>query len=216
MSKITNEGETNKNTKKDSKRELILDAMQRLLYDNKAQTISVSDVAREANIGKGSVYYYFKSKEDILNAVIERSYSDVIEKGKQLAKAPELGALTKMEIIFRTCIESSVELSRQEANNYFELQQTALLHQQYIKMMVQQLRPILSDVIRQGNEQGALSCQSPDEIAEIVLIILTIKLDTQISGTDKDALRRTLRAFASMLEDSFSIEHNKLNFLVDF
>ena len=47
------------------KKDMILDAMQRLMNQNSAQSISVSDVAKEAGIGKGSIYYYFKSKEEI-------------------------------------------------------------------------------------------------------------------------------------------------------
>ena len=108
---------------------MILDAMQRLMNRSSAQSISVSDVAKEAGIGKGSIYYYFKSKEEILEAVIERSYSAAIAKAKNLLETPDMEALTKMEIIFRTCRESSMELLRQESNNFFELQQSALLHQ---------------------------------------------------------------------------------------
>ena len=66
------------------KKDMILDAMQRLMNQTSAQSISVSDVAKEAGIGKGSIYYYFKSKEEILEAVIERSYSAAIEKAKNL------------------------------------------------------------------------------------------------------------------------------------
>ena len=58
-----------------TKRERILDAMQELMRTSSAQAISVSDIAQKAGIGKGSIYYYFSSKNDILDAVIERSYS---------------------------------------------------------------------------------------------------------------------------------------------
>lgn len=36
--------------------------------------ISVESIARKAGMGKGSVYYYFDSKDEILGNVIERSY----------------------------------------------------------------------------------------------------------------------------------------------
>ncbi len=77
------------------KKDMILDAMQRLMNQTSAQSISVSDVAKEAGIGKGSIYYYFKSKEEILEAVIERSYSAAIEKAKNLLDATDMDALTK-------------------------------------------------------------------------------------------------------------------------
>ena len=56
------------------KYEKILDALQTLLEDRNLQTISVSEIAQTAGIGKGSIYYYFPAKEAILKTLIERNY----------------------------------------------------------------------------------------------------------------------------------------------
>ena len=56
-----------------TKRDMILDAMQELMNESSGNAISVSDIARKAGIGKGSIYYYFPSKNDIRAAVIERA-----------------------------------------------------------------------------------------------------------------------------------------------
>lgn len=66
-----------------NKRDLILDAMQDLMNAAPNSSISVSDIAQKAGIGKGSIYYYFNSKNDIIEAVIERSYAIAIEKAKK-------------------------------------------------------------------------------------------------------------------------------------
>ena len=195
------------------KSDLILDSMQRLMQKKDTRSISVSEIAKEAGIGKGSFYYYFKSKEEIVDAVIERSYSDAIQKAKELVQDPALDAQTKMEIIFQTCRDSSVELSRQEAGSYMERQQSALLHQQYIYIMIRNLRPILADIIRQGNQEGTITCSSPEEVAEIVLIILTIKFDTYLSNADAAQIQSTLDVFTYMLETSFHIEKGRLDYI---
>ncbi len=195
------------------KSDLILDSMQKLMQKKDTRSISVSEIAKEAGIGKGSIYYYFKSKEEIVDAVIERSYSDAIRQAKELVQAPGLDALTKMEIIFRTCRDSSMELSRQEAGSYMELQQSALLHQQYIYIMIRNLRPILADIIRQGNQEGSIVCSSPEEVAEIVLIILTIKFDTYLSNSDLTQTQKTLDVFTYMLETSFQIKKGRLDYI---
>lgn len=199
--------------RKNNKKNLILNSMQKLMQKKDTQSISVSEIAKEAGIGKGSIYYYFKSKEDIVDAVIERSYSEAIQKAEELVQNPELDAHTKMEIIFRTCRDSSLELSRQEAGSYMELQQSALLHQQYIYIMIRNLRPILADIIRQGNQEGTITCNSPEEVAEIVLIILTIKFDKYLSNTDTMQTQKTLDVFTYMLETSFHIEKGRLDYI---
>lgn len=67
---------------KQDKYEKILDALQTLLEDRNLQTISVSEIAQTAGIGKGSIYYYFPSKEAILETLIERNYEKPLETAK--------------------------------------------------------------------------------------------------------------------------------------
>ena len=61
------------------KYERILDALQELLENHKLQSISVSEIAETAGIGKGSIYYYFPSKDAILEALVERSYEKPLQ-----------------------------------------------------------------------------------------------------------------------------------------
>ena len=51
----------------------ILDALQKLLENQNIQKISVSDIAQTAGIAKGSIYYYFPSKDAIVEALVERA-----------------------------------------------------------------------------------------------------------------------------------------------
>ena len=52
------------------KYQLILDALQSLLETRNMETISVSEIAQTAGIGKGSIYYYFPSKDAIFEAKV--------------------------------------------------------------------------------------------------------------------------------------------------
>ena len=57
----------------------ILDALQKLLANHELQSISVSEIAHTAGIGKGSIYYYFPSKDAILQALVERNYEKPLQ-----------------------------------------------------------------------------------------------------------------------------------------
>ena len=65
-----------------AKYNLILDSLQKLLENKKLQTISVSEIAQAAGIGKGSIYYYFPSKDAILEALVERNYEKPLTTAK--------------------------------------------------------------------------------------------------------------------------------------
>lgn len=197
-----------------NKRDLILDAMQDLMNAAPNSSISVSDIAKKAGIGKGSVYYYFNSKNDIIEAVIERSYAIAIEKSKEMVSSPDLDAFTKMEILFRTCMEASSELKRQEeSSSFIEIQQSALTHQKFVSFLVKSLKPILSDIIRQGNNEGTISCDYPEDIAEIVLLVLIVKFDNHILPSSPQEIKQLLYAFSTMQSKSMGIDINQLHFL---
>ena len=72
-----------------AKYEKILDALQTLLEDRSIQTISVSEIAQTAGIGKGSIYYYFPSKNAILDALIQRNYEKPIQTARSLPGMPQ-------------------------------------------------------------------------------------------------------------------------------
>ena len=69
----------------DLKYQKILDALQTLLEDKDIKNISVSEIARAAGMGKGSLYYYFPSKDAILEALVERDYEKPLKTAKNLA-----------------------------------------------------------------------------------------------------------------------------------
>ena len=198
-----------------NKREQILDAMQELMGSSNAQAISVSDIAQKAGIGKGSIYYYFSSKNDIIDAVIERSYSRVLDAGNELASSSHMDAFKKMELIYHACLDSSTELRRQEAIGTFnEQQESAFIHQKFARIIITRLKPILTDIIRQGMEEGTIHCEYPEETAQIVLTVLTITLDNNLIPADQDQIGRILTAFTQMQEKSMDIPAHTLEFVL--
>ena len=198
-----------------NKRERILDVMQELMRTASAQAISVSDIAQKAGIGKGSIYYYFPSKNNIIDAVIERSYSRVLDAGRELAASSHMDAFKKMEIIYNACLDSSTELRRQEAIGTFnEQQESAFIHQKFARIIITKLKPILTDIIRQGMDEGSIQCQYPEETAQIVLTVLTITLDNHLVPAGPEQIGRVLTAFTQMQEKSMGMPADTLQFLM--
>ena len=86
---------------KDQKKyDLILDALQQLLRERSVQTISVSDIAQAAGIGKGSIYYYFPSKDAIVEALVQRNYEAPLKTAKSLSARQDIPPFTRMAMIF--------------------------------------------------------------------------------------------------------------------
>ena len=194
----------------------ILDALQELLENQKLQTISVSEIAHTAGIGKGSIYYYFPSKDAILDALIERNYEKPLETAKTLAGQTEISPFTRMAMIFQACRSSSSEFLRQEEKEPVSLtgaQEHAFIHQKYMAHLISELKPVLAEIIRQGIDSGEIHFPDPAALAEIVLIVLTVKLDNTLVPSSRDGIEGTMRALVSLLEKGTENPAGSLNFL---
>ena len=132
----------------------ILDALQELLKNQKMQTISVSDIAQTAGIGKGSIYYYFPSKDAILDALVERNYEKPLRTAKDLADQTEISPFTRMAMIFQACRSSSSEFLKSEERAGSDTQEKVFLRQKYVNHIITELKPVLAEIIRQGVETG--------------------------------------------------------------
>ena len=65
------------------KREAILRAATTVFAHNGYFNSKVADIAREAGVADGTVYLYFKSKEDILHSIFDRSVDEALAEAKQ-------------------------------------------------------------------------------------------------------------------------------------
>src|SRR5258708_35884456 len=68
-------------------RDQILNAASRLMHVQGYQSRSLDDVLRESGVGKGNFYYYFKSKEDLGYAIIDRITQGFVERSLEPAFA---------------------------------------------------------------------------------------------------------------------------------
>ena len=191
-----------------SKRDQILDALRELLINDDIRHISVSDIAKKAGIGKGSIYYYFSSKDEILDALIKRTYSDALDFAKELIQRTDLSIFTRLSQITNACIAATQdflkrsELAKEQTSSSERLYDSAYIHQQFMKYTIVDFKDIYKEIIQQEIDKGTIPIDAPAEIAEIVLIVLTVKIDNILSPSTEEETAKTLQTLITLLERS--------------
>ena len=199
--------------KKQNKRDLILDTMQSLMSQNLASTATVSDIAKYAGIAKGGIYYYFNSKDEILDAVLERSYSQAIEQCWSLIQSKGLDALSKVKQIFKICVYPDIALHQKEMLNYLHLQDDLTLHHKFLALTIREFTPILTEIFQQGEQENTLHCEFPEQTSEIIVSTLVFLLDRTLFACKDSEVPKKLHALALMLERSLNAPENSFDFL---
>ena len=192
----------------------ILDALQELLGNRKLQSISDREIAQSAGIGKGSIYYYFPSKDAILEALVERSYEKPLRTAKALSSQTDISPFTRMAMIFQACRNSSSEFVRSGESEGAGAQEKAFLHQKYVNHIITELKPVLAEIIHQGIAAGDIRFDDAEALADIVLIGLTVKMSNTLVPSSREEIERTISGLVSLLEKGTENPPGSLNFLM--
>ena len=195
------------------KSQKILDALQQLLEEKSIRHISVSEIAEKAGIGKGSIYYYYPSKDAIVDALIRRSYEQPLLTAKSLSSRTDISSFTRMAMLFQACRNSSVVFIRQKHRSETSAQDLALLHQKYLNYLVSELKPVLTEIISQGIACGEIHFDYPAALSEIALIVLAVKLDNSLVPSTPEEIEDTLKGLISLLEKGTGVPAGTIDYL---
>jgi TetR/AcrR family fatty acid metabolism transcriptional regulator len=139
------------------KRERILAAAIRVFAEKGFYLAKVSEIAREAGVADGTIYLYFKSKDDLLISLFEGCMEEVNENLRQaIAAAPATDPVAKLRSAVRLHL-SLVEKNRHIAEVLtVELRQSAKFMKEYSNPKFGEFLKLLAGPIEEGQRQGVL------------------------------------------------------------
>ncbi len=193
------------------KKEIILDAMRVLFREGKAGTASVSDIAKKAGIAKGLMYYYFRSKEEVMDALVLREYEDIIRACDVAVEQSGANAPGKLALLFKIYRGSYVDESLDE---YLHMPQNAAIHQKSLAQIVSALSKIIARIIGQGIEEGLFTCEYPQAFAEMIMSVFAFLLDPGLFPWNAKEYMEKLAALAEILEKGLCAPEGSFTFLV--
>ncbi|MCX8130875.1 MAG: TetR/AcrR family transcriptional regulator [Clostridia bacterium] len=188
----------------EERRNEILDAADALFGQKGFDGTSTNDILEKVGIARGTLYYHFKSKEDIMDALIER-YNVRLLGAAQEAAADK--SIPVKERIIRTVMALNMRGgSSDEILEHIHKPQNALMHQKIQKVIINGVTPILTGIIREGIEQGLFSTPFPYECMEIVVTYANTIFDgDMVELTDEERASR-IQAFIFNLERMLGAE----------
>lgn len=153
-----------------AKRNEILETAQRLVYTKGYEQMSIQDILDEQNMSKGAFYHYFSSKQDLLEALIDRILAEIEPILLPIVQDPDLPAIEKLRRVFDTSArwksarrEYMLALLRIWYDDH-----NAIFRQKVYTKGLKWISPMLSEIIRQGIREGVLDAPHPDQLGEIL------------------------------------------------
>lgn len=181
----------------------ILDVVKELFETKGYDGTSTNDILEKAGIARGTLYYHFKSKEDIMDALIERIKTRIVSAAKEVASDKDMPVF---ERLLRTVLALNVSGQSNMVIEHIHKPQNALMHQKIQKFILKEIPPILTDIINDGIEQGLLITPYPYESVEMVVCYINDIIDGDLVELSEEERNARITAFAFNVERLFGME----------
>jgi AcrR family transcriptional regulator len=186
----------------------ILDAADELFGQKGFDGTSTNDILAKVGIARGTLYYHFKSKEDIMDALIDRYNVRLLSAAQEIAADRSIPVNDR---IIRVIMALNISGERgREIMEHIHKPQNALMHQKIQKVVLGGVTPILTGIIREGIEQGLFSTPFPYESMEMIVAYMNTVFDEDMVEMTNAERAARIRALAFNAERLFGAESGSL------
>ncbi|MEE0931182.1 MAG: TetR/AcrR family transcriptional regulator [Acutalibacteraceae bacterium] len=188
----------------------VIEVAEDLFSKNGYGKTTVSEIIDKVNIAKGTFYYYFQSKEEVLDCIVEKRVNSLLKKVNEVKSANNLTLPEKIVGI----IQSQKLESTEERKILEEIYrpENSLMHQKIRNRLIETLAPILAEIVIEGNERGIFKAEYPLEYMEILLSATVVLTDRNWKFNDNN---NVIQALFSALELMLHADKGCFSFAVD-
>ena len=155
LKKVTSRRSVINRMGKNDKYHQILEAAIKVFARHGFHQSTVAQIAKEAGVADGTIYLYFKNKDDILVQFFNYKTKQVFDRFRAEVDRAD-SSLDKLSDLIRMHLEE-FQRDRDMAVVYqVETHQNSRLAEAQIKEMSQMYRDIISEIVEQGQQEGAI------------------------------------------------------------
>jgi len=156
---------------KDEKHNVILIVARKLFSRYGLRKTTVDEIAREARVGKGTIYNYFKSKEEVFQAVVEEE-AQIFK--NEIKKA--VASQTTPEKKIRAYVITRMHIINQLANFYSSFKDEYLEYYSFIEKIREKYTDYevftIKEILKEGVNKKVFSIKDLDLAAFAVVIAM--------------------------------------------
>lgn len=176
----------------------ILDIAERLFNEKGYSQTTVEDIMKECSIAKGTLYYHFKGKEEILSAVIERQIGRQEETMQRIAEDTSISVVEKLiQVIHLLSNKSKLE-------NGFCEQENEELYQKSFTRTLSRFTDVMTELVGQGIKSGEFATPYPRESVELLFCASQL-VDPYVFQWSDEEYEQKKNGFFWMLEITLGI-----------
>ena len=191
---------------KEERRNEIIETAGRLFEEKGYEQTQVQDIVNEIGVAKGLFYYYFKSKDEVMEELADR-YADAIIDAVNKLIYKDISTFDKINRIFQIFIDSA----EKKSGIFMGILKVknGITHERIFFNVGKKMVPLVTELILSGNDNGECNCSDPKFITEFLVSGL-FNIMNQISPDEKiDYLKEKLPTIKTMILKLYNFAEQK-------
>lgn len=189
------------------RREILVTARELFVTKGYEQT-SINDILKIVDIAKGTFYYYFASKEEVLEAIILDIVEEGAKKAEQIIKDKSIPLVNR--IMMAIMAQAPEFEGSEEIKEEMHKVENAKLEQLYTKAMLKRLTPVLREPVIEGMEQDIFHLEYPTECIESILLLGHMMFDCDVFEWEMEEYPSKIQAFLRNAERMLGTSEGEL------
>jgi AcrR family transcriptional regulator len=188
----------------------ILEVALNLFFEKGYEETSVSDIVKSVGVAQGTFYYYYNSKSEVLDAIIESYIQMANASAQKIIIDNNLNSLEKMERL----LSEEFCLSDKHSDFVMKLHmiKNQQIHQIFLVKLIEKYVTYFSYVVEEGNKEGFFDVENPLETVEILMVGFHFILDPGIIPWNENEYLRRIRAAGSIVENALKAKKGSFDF----
>ena len=157
----------------EERRSELVATAQELFFTKGYEHTSVSDIVKTIGVAQGTFYYYFESKEDVLEAITVNMVEELHARVLAIAEDPSMEPIEK----WKRAVIASSDYKIGHRNEMLELLKASKtinnyqLRERYRQLSREKISQLFVDILNEGIQAGLFHTDYPEESAKIVMVI---------------------------------------------
>ena len=156
----------------------ILQTATRLFQEKGWANVNIEDVVKEVGVTRGAFYHYFKSREDLIMAVVEKMFFDD-NPFTIVSKKTELNALEKLRLMIQLNLNNNLSNVEMAKEVWKALDNPVIFKSEFFSQ-INTVAPFIERLLMEGNEDGSMSVQYPKQAAQMLALLPSLWISPSI------------------------------------
>jgi AcrR family transcriptional regulator len=148
----------------EERRHELRDIAEQLFLEKGYENTMVSDIVKKADVAQGTFYYYFKSKEAVLDEITDKYISIIVESMEKISKDENLNPIEKLVIIFHFSL--SFRDDTRGIMQYVHDDKSVHLQRKFQQKIPLETVGPLAHIFKEGIKEGIFNTPYPEDAAK--------------------------------------------------